>query len=313
MHKGEFIEVKLHSRLMHWYRWQKFKLPLFNTVARMAMQFKFTFDPIWLKYQMNENAVDSNDVERLQTLSKNKHLFFGLSTFRSGSTFLTDMLTQELKEAQIEHEPNVNDYWSYTKVLFSEQHALDYLQEYRCKDILHRFNFEHLQVYGELNPFLVLHSAALQKLLPNAIYFHLLRDGRSVVRSLMAREILGDKDPLLKVIRPPQNDPYYGQWDTMSRFEKVCWKWQYENQILRQNIDNKIHFEQLINSYDYFKNHLLDLLNIEISEERWAYHIAQPKHATPRYNIGHWKDWSNTQKKQFEKICGTEMELCGYP
>jgi len=304
MHKGNTLSVKPHSRLMHWYRWQPYRLPFFNTTARMAMRVNFLLDQLLLHQTVAHQKV--ND------FFQDKQVFFGLSTIRSGSTFLADLLESEIKNGQVEHEPNVNDYWSYAKVLKSNQHAYDYINTYRKKDMVKRCRKKETAIYGELNPFLVLHAAALKKEIPEAKLFHLVRDGRDVVRSIMAREVLGNKDPMLKIITPPADDPYFEQWFSMTRFEKVCWKWQHENKILRTSISQRIHFEKMIIDYDYLKKELLDFLGIEISKEHWRAYIHQPKHASPQHSMLKWDHWSETEKKQFEKICGAEMKANGY-
>ncbi len=306
MHKGSTLTVKPYSRLMHWYRWQSFRLPLFNTLARTAMRFKFTLDPIRTKQQirLSESAI--------KTTLAQQPIFFSLSTIRSGSTFLADLLAQELPMAQIEHEPNINDYWSYTHILRNPQHAFDYVADYRLKDLLNRIQTKNSSLYGEFNPFLVLHVAAIKEQIPHARLLHLVRDGRDVVRSIMAREVLGDKDPLLAVIQPPDDDPYASKWQDMSRFERVCWKWRYENRVLRKHIPDCIHFEQLISDYAYFQTHLLSKIGVNISQKQWEQYIHQPQHASPKYPLAHWTQWNKQQKQQFTSICGAEMAACGY-
>lgn len=304
MHKGTTLSVKPHSRLMHWYRWQPYRLPLFNTTARMAMSINFSLG----QFLTNGKLED----QKTKDFFQNKQVFFGLSTIRSGSTFLADLLESEITNGQIEHEPNVNDYWSYAKVLKSNQHADNYINTYRKKDMVKRCTKKETAIYGELNPFLVLHAAAIKKAIPTAKLFHLVRDGRDVVRSIMAREVLGNKDPMLKVITPPVDDPYFEQWFSMSRFERVCWKWQYENKVLRTAITQRIHFEKMITNYDYFKKELLDFLRIEISKKHWNAYSKQPKHASPQHSMLKWDNWAKTQKEQFEKICGAEMKANGY-
>ena len=306
MHKGDTLQVNLHSRLMHWYRWQPYRLPLFNELARTAMQVKFTAEPLMLQWQWAKKQA------KVDEFFAEKKIFFGLSTFRSGSTFLADLLANEVNNAQIEHEPNVNDYWSYAKILKGKKHAFQYVYQYRKQDIVQRSRYNDITIYGELNPFLVLHVNALKEEIPEAVLFHLVRDGRDVVRSLMAREVLGDKDPLAKIITPPADDLYYEKWHTMTRFEKVCWKWQHENKTLRATINHSIQFERLVKDYDYFKKEILNLLNIHITKEKWQYHINQPKHASPRHRIPHWSEWDKQLIHQFEEICGEEMEANGY-
>lgn len=305
MHKGNVIPVQTHSRLMHWYRWQPYQIPFFNSAARFAMSCKHFLEPKIIQQQLKtaDRAIDN--------FYQTQSLFFVFSTIRSGSTFLTDLFSQELQNVQVEHEPNINDYWSYTKVLRDQRQAKKYVHSYRKKDIYHRWD-KQSEMYGEFNPFLLLHCTAIKEEIPQAKIFHLVRDGRDVVRSIMSREVLGHKDPLSKRIRPPQGDPYFDAWVQMTRFEKVCWKWQYENRVIRQSTNAKWHFEKVISDFAYFENNLLQTLNIPISKTQWQKHVNQPKHASPQHELPHWKHWTKEQKVIFKNICKKEMNECGY-
>ncbi len=299
-HKGTFLEVQWHSKLMHWYRWQSLKIPGFNTLARMVMS---------LKYHTKSFSVNRSNIHALTSAHQ---LIFGLSSFRSGSTFLADLLAKNLPFAQVEHESNINDYWSYMNVLQEKQLAMHYFNSYRKYELLNRLDVDK-QVYIEMSPYLVLHTAALKKAFPNAILFHLVRDGRAVVRSMMAREIMGEKDPMTPLMQPPKTDPYSLKWDKMSRFQKVCWKWQYENKELRQQNLPLIHLELLLNDYHYFKTQVLDLLKIDIPYQNWEKARKNAQHASPRQLLPHWTKWDKKHLVQFEEICGEEMNKLSYP
>jgi len=207
MHKGNALHVSHYSKLMHWYRWQEFKLPFFNELARLTLGIKNYVDQI----NVNKQVQISN--KKLDEFLRSQQMFFVLSTFRSGSTFLADLLSKEIHNSCIYHEPNINDYWNYPKVLSSVSHADNYVNAYRKKDIYQRIYKRDVDVYGEFNPFLVLHCQAIKESIPSALLFHLVRDGRHVVRSNYSREVLGKKDPMLKLISPPKDDLYYQQWN----------------------------------------------------------------------------------------------------
>ena len=307
MHKGNTLSVRPWSQLMHWYRWQPVQIPFFNAAARLAMRLKFKVEPFLLRQELGA-SIDSID----ETLAQ-KQIFIGCSTIRSGSTFLADLMQNSLPNAKIEHEPNINDYWNYAAVLQQPEAAFDYIESYRKQDILWRINKANTNIYGEWNPFFIMHMKAAKALIPTAKLIHLVRDGRSVVRSIMAREVLGTKDPMTKIVRPSIDDEYHDEWDSMTRFEKVCWKWQSENKFLRETIDTApIKFELLIKSYDYFKEQLLNPLEIEISQEQWQTAINQPKHASPKHRMPKWEHWKSSEKQIFKRICGEEMRNLGY-
>ncbi len=266
--KGKFLEVRPYTRLMNWYRWQTFRLPFFNTLARFAMLTKFQLD----KYRINSK----NNIDVSSAKLNPEQLIFVLSTFRSGSTFLADFLSEELAFAQVAHESNVNDYWSYPKILRDEKFAEKYYREYRKSDLYQRLLPEK-KMYIEFSPFMVLHGKALRIVLPGIKILHLVRNGRDVVRSLMAREVLGPKDPMLRIIQPPEDDPYFSVWRAMSRFEKICWKWQYENKLLREHADHIVQFEGLITDYAYFKEKLLTSIEFRAEQTHCGFKERKEK------------------------------------
>lgn len=69
----------------------------------------------------------------------------------------------------------------------------------------------------------------------------------------MSRGSLGKIDPIGHLNKPASDDPYFCQWQSMTRFEKVCWLWQADNRYLRKNIGHSLQFEKLISDYGYLK------------------------------------------------------------
>lgn len=299
------LKIPYYTRIMNWYRNSKIYLPLFNHLIRLILKIK------WIKDKYIVDQQWTGKEHEVTEWYKNKNIFFGFSSIRSGTVFLANILTSETKNSHIEHEANIIDYWHYPKAIGNEKEAEKYFRNYRFKEIPTRVSAK-CNIYGEVNPFLRLHCKAIKSILPDAKLFHIIRDGREVVRSVMSREILGNKDPFTKLISPPINDPYKNNWVQMTRFEKVCWQWQFENHYIRQHVSHFIMFEELISNYTYFKNQLLDYLGIDISIETWQQYVERPKNITPNYQIGHWENWSDTERDIFKKICGNEMEQYGY-
>lgn len=250
--------------------------------------------------------------KEIEAWYKEKNIFFGFGVIRSGTTFLANFLNEEVSSALIAHEAIVDDYWAYPKALQFEKYAESYINNFRWQEIYWRTKKYSFSAYGEINPFLRRHCAALQKTFPEAKFFHLVRDGREVVRSIMTRSNFSSKDPLLGFIKPPLGSPYRRQWEKMDRFEKVCWWWQADNRYLREQIGHTLQFEKLISDYDYFKKQLLDYLNIEVSGDIWKKYAKEPKNISPDYKFPHWSKWNKKEMDAFKEICGSEMEANGY-
>lgn len=300
------VKKRLYTRLMDIYRHNDIYIPGFNFITRSMLRAKAEshFKSISQRSSSHEAAVDE--------WIRSKRFFFGYGVFRSGTTFLADFLNRHAKHAVVQHEANVNDYWYYTKAMHSESEAATYATEYRKAEIYFRTNTLDFDVYGEINPFLRRHCAAMKLAFPEAKQFQIVRDPRNVLRSLMSRELFDRKDPMGHVIFPPKEDPYSEKWNSMSRFEKLCWLWAADNRFIRKNTHHTILFEKLRKDFDYFDSHVLKFLDLEMNPDDWHSEINTVYNSTPRYTFPKYPEWTAEQKRQFETICGEEMAVYGY-
>jgi len=242
---------------------------------------------------------------------KNKKIFFILATGRSGTKFLS-LLLNKSPGAYIVHEPVRWDFRAYKAAFYDDKKAYKYIQEFRKKEIYDRARKREINIYGEVNSVLRRHCNALKKSFPNAKIFHLIRDGRDVVRSSMSRGTMTDNHPSTKKIHPTQKSPWKDKWNNMTQFEKICWYWDVENRYLNKNIKKTLQFEKLISSYKYFKEHLLDPLELKISKETWQKEVNSPKNITNKYTTPHWTEWEKGKMDVFNEICGDTMRVNGY-
>ncbi len=134
-------------------------------------------------------------------------------------------------------------------------------------------------IYGEASPFWRLKLDELMAAFPGAHYFHLVRDGRLVVKSYQARGVYEDfpGDPPYRNMPIPVPD-----FDLMTRFEKICHHWKYWNEKIQQKIKNRIRLEDIAG---------LPRLN------------ASSKALVP---------WTLPERRLFKKICGDLNQSYGY-
>ena len=243
--------------------------------------------------------------------NKNRKIFFILSLGRSGSLFLSDLLHQAEK-ISVFHEPNRLDFLAYLQAHDSSDRAKEYIINFRKKFIYNLARKMQVSNYGEVNSILRRHAAILQQEIPNATFIHLVRDGRDVVRSMMARRTFTYKDPITQFIAPKPGEAYFQEWPKMSRFEKLCWYWLYENKILTNHLETFIRFEDLISDYAYFSKNVLDACQIHLPFEIWESEVGRPKNVTEKHTIPHWTEWRNDQMEIFTNICGSLMNTFGY-
>ena len=174
------------------------------------------------------------------------------------------------------------------------------------------------------------HYFGLIDILPNVFKNHrlvyLVRDGREWVRSHMNREWYTTKNiPSIfrTILTPDPKDKYYKKWNSMSRFEKICWAWVKINKSalegLKKNPNAKLfYFEDIFNSNQKYENlkKLVDFatffsdfkVNYKTIDDKLEKKVNMPN----EYKFPIWKNWSNEQKKQFNAICGPLMSKLGY-
>jgi hypothetical protein len=300
------VEKKFYTRMMDSYRRRAIYVPFLNTCIRTTLATKATFD--FRKIA----RLGESDSEAIRKWYDDHRFFFGFAVPRSGTTFLANFLNSVVERDIVQHEPNINDYYYQSKAIQSEAAAADYVEKYRLYEIYYRLQGYSFDTYGEINPFLRRHCKALIRSLPEAKTFHLVRNGKSVLRSMMSRELLAANDPMAKLIRPAPNDPYSAGWGARPRFEKLCWMWQEDNRFMRETVGHTVKFESILSDYDYFCGELLQHVGLSVDREDWAAHTARVNNRTPVYRMPTFDEWQPSEQEAFERICGEEMAANGY-
>ncbi len=300
------VKKHLYTRLMDVYRHNDIYLPGLNPIIRSLLKLKSNS----ALARVQEREKESH--QKVDNWLDSHRFFFGYGVFRSGTTFLANLLNRYANDAIVMHEANVVDYWHYPSAIQSHQAAIDYLKNYRLAEIYFRLNDNKFSSYGEINPFLRRHVAAMSEVFPAAKQFQMVRNPEDVIRSLMSRELFSKKDPMAKLISPPVDDPYAKEWDRMSRLEKLCWMWSADNRLIRSQTEHCVKFELVRKDFEYFNQQILQFLHLEMNPDHWKQTVGTVNNATPRYTFPRYSDWKAGEKRSFERICGTEMSAYGY-
>jgi len=158
----------------------------------------------------------------------------------------------------------------------------------------------------------------------------IVRDGREWVSSEMNVKELYAKKGLRKLLSHKMpaaaqfpGDPLSTSWQTISRFEKLCWAWAKLNEYALSTISKNpqarlFHFEEIFRAETRYQT-LNELVSFATSMPgiehqligstvgRLEQKIHQSSNEFPA-----WEKWSVDQKRHFEKICGPLMEKAGY-
>lgn len=298
-------------------------MPLRYSADIMKIPYKHTlqnkFDnikaPLWPAFSIFNKMMYRK--EDITASIENKNIFFILSTGRSGTQFLSNLLNTIDDKSMVLHEPDFHyDVKVMEKSRKSREYAFNYIDRFKKIAIYKRINANNVMRYGEVTGTLRYHVEALQKVFPKAKIILMAKDGRDVVRSIMGwPQFYAKGSKGAYNLKPLPSEHYYGQWPEMTRFEKLSWLWMHSYELMLKFIpsENIIHFEQLVNNFEYFKMKIADKVGIAIKEPEWLEAVKQKSpNATKRYAFPHWTQWPEDYKKAFDTICGPTMKKLGY-
>lgn len=279
--------------------------PISEFIGQHAVDYLLRFQFLQL------NARFSIKDEDLADWKQRTRFFFMLGMGRSGTQFLSTLLDKATGTLVV-HEPIMTDFAAYIRGYHSEREAYKFVRVFRQREIYARAKNRRISTYGEVNSLLRRHIEPLREAFPEASFIHLVRDGRDVVRSMMSRRLFHPTHPVTRLIEPSKRDPRTQDWHRMDRFERLCWFWKTENQYVRERADRTVQFEKLIADYAYFKECILQPLQLSLSASQWRQAVARPKNETNEYAISHWSQWDTARHDAFMRICLDEMTLNGY-
>lgn len=242
--------------------------------------------------------------------------FFIVSTGRSGTTTLARLLSQA-PNCTCLHEPKprfVREAPLYHYGKLDGSHIAMQLRETRP--------VVQSELYGESSHKLSLLIPVLHDIFPDARFVWLIRDGRDVVSSSVAR---GLYYPVEKKMAEHPNRPDHmfdwtrfrlsgseageissDRWNQMSRFEKNCWRWSYINRTIAESIS---HFD-LPHRTIYLENLLPEIRSIAL----WL-GVAEPltgfkveRHNATAGERRSWRDWTTEERNTFERWCAELMD-----
>lgn len=267
--------------------------------------------PLRIFYYYLIRIIGPSYEDSINILSK-KRPFLITSTGRTGTTLFAEMLNTILGNYVV-HEPVPEEQYYHAQAFMDHNAALPYIKNFRLSEMAYRVNKADCIKYGEVNGALRRHIAALKEAAPFFKIIHIIRDGKKVVSSVLNRKSLTPSDKIYNTMIPPEKYIHPDEWKKMDRFQKICWMWAYENKYMREECDYSIRFENLISDYDYFRQHILIPLDLNLDYEIWKKFVLLPVNTNTRVIKSYSYDaWTDDQKSYFWKICGPEMKLFGY-
>lgn len=239
---------------------------------------------------------------------------FVLSTGRSGSTFVAQVLSADGSDNPISHQqPGSRVLNILGNLVQARRIPLD-----RGFDLATRFGFDDSSTADPLRSMII--AAGLRtRRFERARVVHVVRDPRAFVTSFMNWKDASTRRRILHHVVPAwQPNPWligeasFMEWARMSKFEHFCWVWNYKNRL----------FESLSDACEYRRFRLEDLnlgrenallrlghflgVNIPMAATR----DAQLNASQGRFPA--WRGWSGRQAAVLQRHCGELMEEYGY-
>jgi acetyltransferase-like isoleucine patch superfamily enzyme len=254
----------------------------------------------------------------------NEHkLFFVVSTGRSGSTTISNVLSQH-PDIRCAHEPNkqlirISTEYLY-KIKSKEQVKEDLKRIYSAASVSSGI------FYGESDQKLVPLIPILAELFPHAKFVWLIRNGVDVVSSTYSRGWFADNE-LMKARESNHNEAKLWQlyrvnagaagdmsedsWNKMTSFEKNCWYWRYYNNLIKREFGQLGKERQFFIRLEDFNNETLaDMLKFLGVSKPFNFVVTKDNVARQPLRIA--ESWSEIEKKQFTEICSEMMKELNY-
>lgn len=238
-----------------------------------------------------------------------KKLYFFLSTARSGSRWLADVL-DTATSVTARHEYMLNQNFHRGETLHKPTAAFRELEDNSRlvkESLIEAWEEFELQKkdYAEVNVYLATFTKKLRLYFPDAEFVHLHRDPADVVRSLMNRDWYDTPEdyshPSLKIADAKK----------LSQFERVCYYVAETNEQLLDICDTQISFENLVQNSALLEKELKKL-GIPFHPRLGARLTDTIINASANHSFPDSENWSETQIRQFKHICGRVLHVLKY-
>jgi hypothetical protein len=240
---------------------------------------------------------------------------FTLATGRTGTTFLAQFFNRVIPGTTARGEDKPAFLRRGYELVSRDSNPLERLYFYLPRYLRLRKYADKIWYIDTNNRLFACADKVIRQVYPQARVYHVVRDGRDVVRSWLnrGRYFPADKGLRLTAAMVP-GDPYQGQWDTMNALQKITWNWVTNNRIIEdQQPDDLYFFEGFFNAPYSEMFRLLDSLEgIDYDHQTVERALQEIVNPSPSYLFPKWQEWPPLWQEQFWEIAGPTMEHYGY-
>lgn len=238
---------------------------------------------------------------------------------RSGTVFTSELLSKAT-DVTVKHEHIGDKEFSLlSRYMQPNVYTIPYLEKAKQKiDAAYTTS-----TFIDVNGYLRNATDSLQQVFGEVMIYHLVRDPRDVVRSLMVR-----RSPK-SIKEVPLNREEMEPWLNGDKFYQICWNWMDTTRNLMGKNLPMLRFEDLIADYDYLFTHLLEPVGLKITKAAWEVIRSNKKNKTQSSlyrrlyakikqkeyiedSLPEFDQWPNERKQTIREVCGAVAKACGY-
>ena len=256
----------------------------------------------------------------LNGLELGEGLFFVVSTGRSGSTTIANILNA-VDGCTCQHEPRHQLIRLSSEYLHKQKVVAEVVEELKA-NFIDCSKYSEGQVYGESDQKYANLISQLATLLPKAKFIWLIRSAEDVVASTYGRGWFDDfefgysDEPQISKFAHDKWSKYRpnghaakcmteAEWLNMSSFERNCWYWAFWNSLIEEQLTELENDRKLFFKLEDMNDKSLELIEFldlnDTSLDVRSYNVA----AHGRHKKA---DWDESQRLAFQRWCQPLMD-----
>lgn len=259
---------------------------------------------------------------------KNIEATFIVSTGRTGTKFFGEFFTKNFKNAYSVHEPGPD--FLEQSVLYRQgkldansfAKQLKFHRSLICKKLYQ----ENIPIYIESNNNITSSIGLIEKVFPKHKIIFVVRDPKSYMVSSFNKihgagpggyRLFSDNDFRLRLTADMlPNDPYFGKWKDMTRFEKLCWHWVTYNEMILEHLKtNKgltLKFEDIFSDDVSSIQKIIEFIGLDASGVDLEKELGIRANISKNKEIKGYESWTEEQRNIFHKMTDATAQKLGY-
>ncbi len=249
-----------------------------------------------------------------------------ISTGRTGTKSLAGFFNEHFDNLKSYHQPK----FSRRINVLSNMYISGLLPESILKKAINKWkthkiiNSDH-EYYVEANTMNYIAAKFLKEIDKTVYIIHIIRDPRDFVRSYINWQHMRIQSYLASSVIPfwhPSGaffgDYSFWEWITLDEFEKNCWFWKVENQLMLDlysdyNYFKSLRFEDIFLSDDKEETlrDLTEFIGLDFKKDMLDY-FETKKNISKKEYFPKWNEWNEERCKKLNSICGGLMDRYSY-